>query len=121
MSTKSGSFLKGTLIGVALGAIAGVLFAPKSGKETREDIKKAAVNVKNKAEDLYTEGQKRLDKKIEALKKAGTKINEKVYLALVKEVVDELKNDGKVASAAGKKAGDQLKSDWSKVKKALEA
>lgn len=29
-------------LGVALGAAAGLLFAPKSGKETREDIKVAA-------------------------------------------------------------------------------
>lgn len=33
----------GILIGAAIGAGAGVLFAPKSGKETREDIGNAAV------------------------------------------------------------------------------
>ena len=41
-------------LGVALGAIAGLLFAPKSGKETRQDIKvaaeKAAQVVKEAAE-----------------------------------------------------------------------
>ncbi|HEY6736518.1 MAG TPA: YtxH domain-containing protein [Candidatus Saccharimonadia bacterium] len=33
------SFVKGTVIGVVLGTIAGILLAPKSGKETRNDIK----------------------------------------------------------------------------------
>ena len=33
------SFLKGTIIGALVGAAAGVLLAPKSGKETRKDIK----------------------------------------------------------------------------------
>ena len=32
----------GTAVGLLLGAAAGILLAPKSGKETRQDIKKAA-------------------------------------------------------------------------------
>ena len=32
-------FFKGLLIGGALGALAGILFAPKSGKKLRSDIR----------------------------------------------------------------------------------
>jgi gas vesicle protein len=37
---KTSTFLKGTIIGAAVGAIAGILLAPKSGKETQADIKR---------------------------------------------------------------------------------
>ncbi len=39
---KKTSVFKGTFIGLAIGAVAGVLLAPKSGKETQEDIKRRA-------------------------------------------------------------------------------
>src|SRR6185312_10792916 len=48
------SFWKGTLVGAVLGAVAGILLAPKSGKETREDIKR---NVKG----TYHDFQQRLE------------------------------------------------------------
>ncbi|MFB3886948.1 MAG: YtxH domain-containing protein [Thermodesulfobacteriota bacterium] len=40
-TTKRGgnNFLTGLLIGSAVGGLAGLLFAPKSGKELRDDIK----------------------------------------------------------------------------------
>jgi gas vesicle protein len=51
MSDKNkNGFVKGTIIGAAIGAIGGILFAPKSGKETRKDISDAAVKAKNSAE-----------------------------------------------------------------------
>ena len=39
MKKSTGHFVLGTIFGMALGAIAGVLSAPKSGKETRAEIK----------------------------------------------------------------------------------
>jgi gas vesicle protein len=38
MSEKSSDLLKGLFIGGLIGAALGILFAPKSGKQTREDI-----------------------------------------------------------------------------------
>lgn len=46
-------FALGTLIAALVGYIAGILTAPKSGKETRQDIK-------NKAEDTYAAAEKEL-------------------------------------------------------------
>ena len=41
--------LKAGFWGVILGAIAGLFLAPKSGKETREDLKQKAGEMKDKA------------------------------------------------------------------------
>lgn len=38
----------GAIIGAATGVVAGILTAPKSGKETREDIKDKATEAKDK-------------------------------------------------------------------------
>ena len=46
---KKGKFALGALIGAAAGLVAGILTAPKSGKETRNDIKKQAVKIKGEA------------------------------------------------------------------------
>lgn len=39
----------GAIVGIVAGAVAGVLTAPKSGKETRDDIKAKAEDLKNQA------------------------------------------------------------------------
>lgn len=52
---KKSSFLKGTIIGALVGAMAGVLLAPKSGKETQDDIKR-------KVKGTYDDIQRRLEK-----------------------------------------------------------
>lgn len=36
---KRDKFIAGTIVGGAVGSILAIMFAPKSGKETREDIK----------------------------------------------------------------------------------
>lgn len=44
-----------TLIGIAAGFVAGILLAPKSGRENREMIKQESNNVKAQAEDRLAE------------------------------------------------------------------
>ena len=47
--------LAGFGLGALLGAIAGLLFAPKAGTETREDLGGKLKDLKHKTEDWYTE------------------------------------------------------------------
>jgi gas vesicle protein len=110
------SFFKGLIIGALGGAVAGILLAPKSGEETREDIKKLGLDLKEKAVDTYEKARAEVEKKIKQVKKAGEKIDEEKYKRIVAEVVEEFKSDAKITSSAAKKLGEQLSSDWEMVK-----
>ena len=53
------SVLAGIGIGVLVGAVAGLLLAPKSGQETRDDLSKSLNDLSDKVTDLgRTVGQK---------------------------------------------------------------
>ncbi|MGH7157873.1 MAG: YtxH domain-containing protein [Candidatus Saccharimonadales bacterium] len=97
-STKKVAF--GAIIAGAVGYVAGILTAPKSGKETREDIK-------NKAGQLLAEAEKRLKQlhtELSALlgqaKTAAGKLQGKARTELEKAMVS--------AAAAKEKARDLL-------------
>nr|WP_199298665.1 YtxH domain-containing protein [Leptolyngbya sp. FACHB-17] len=62
MSNRSGSFLGGMIIGAAMGTIAGLLMAPRTGRETRQLIKKSANALPELAEDLSTSVQLQADR-----------------------------------------------------------
>ena len=77
MSDDSRDLLAGLLIGGLIGAALGILYAPKSGKETREDITckanelldKAKVEYKKAAEkatEVFQDNKYRLQKVIDA-------------------------------------------------------
>ncbi len=121
MDRSTGSFLKGLLFGALVGATAGILFAPKSGKETREDIKKAAEEFKKQAGDLYMKARASVERKISELKKLNQKIDRKAYETIVEDVIKELKGNSEITAEAGKKLGAQLKDDWNDLKDALMA
>lgn len=118
---KKNSTLKGLLLGAIAGLTAGVLFAPKSGKETREDIKNKALELTGKARDLYTKAETELKEKVTALKETGASIDKKAYGKLVDEVVDEVKKDGEVAKETASKMASMLKDDWKKIVEAVKA
>ena len=54
-------FFKGALFGGMVGAVAGLLFAPKSGKETREDLWKCSLEMKGKGLERLELIQKRAE------------------------------------------------------------
>jgi gas vesicle protein len=58
----------GILIGAVAGMVAGLLTAPKSGKETRQDIKNKAKEVKGSAERRLKDAHKELTKMSDDLK-----------------------------------------------------
>lgn len=71
---KKDSYLKGGIIGAAIGVVAGLLFAPKSGKETREDIKQAANKTAKELESKLKELHDQLADKAEETKAAAKKL-----------------------------------------------
>lgn len=103
---EEGKLLAAFLIGGLIGAAAALLYAPKSGEETRREIKKRAKELKKKtvraAEDLYEEIEELSDtlkRKIEELKQKGQDLSEdarKEVLAQIdklSKVVEEKKRN----------------------------
>ena len=79
-SSSGFAFIAGlVVVGGAVGAIAGLLFAPETGEETR---KKVAVKSKEWADDLYT--------KFDDLKDSVTEVMEDVKQGAA-EVLDDVK------------------------------
>ena len=58
-------FFMGLLIGGALGALAGILFAPKSGKELMSDIKEKGSEVLKDGKEIYADASKKAKEIIE--------------------------------------------------------
>lgn len=95
----------GAAVGVVGGFLAGILTAPKSGKETRKDIKDTANKVTREAEKklkgLYTELTDTIDAAKGVAKKEGAKVKQELLTALqsaektqqkVKEVITAIRN-----------------------------
>jgi gas vesicle protein len=59
---SSGSFVGGLLIGAIVGAVAGLLVAPKTGRETRQLIRKSADALPELVEDLSSSVQLQADR-----------------------------------------------------------
>ena len=51
--SKSCDFIGGFIIGGLVGAVIGILYAPKSGKETREEIGRKTDELLSKAKEEY--------------------------------------------------------------------
>ena len=72
---KSGKVALGVLAGLAIGSILGILFAPDSGKRTRNKIMRSgedlADSVKDKFDQLITKGKN----KYEEFKKEAVNVN----------------------------------------------
>lgn len=61
-SGASGAFVVGVLLGGAIGAVSGLLLAPRSGRETRQILKKSADALPELAEDLSSSVQIQADR-----------------------------------------------------------
>lgn len=69
-SNNSGlEFFKGLLFGGAIGAVVGLLYAPKSGRETREELKQKGKEYKDDAEAKLELAQKRAEELLDEVKK----------------------------------------------------
>ena len=54
-------FLAGFTIGAAIGAVAGILLAPKSGEETREQLGKMATEFADKTDETVQDIKRKAD------------------------------------------------------------
>lgn len=61
-NSSGGAFVGGAIVGAAIGAVAGLLVAPKTGRETRQVLKKSADAVPELVEDLATSLQLQTDR-----------------------------------------------------------
>ena len=101
-----GGFLRGFFIGSALGAIAGLLFAPKSGKELRSDIKKKGSEVLEEAKGLYSEAQLKAKAILDEAQRRAEELKKEANLQLAearlkaKEVIEEAKAGAKKVKGA---------------------
>jgi gas vesicle protein len=59
---NAGSVAIALFAGIAIGVVLGIMFAPKSGEETRKDISEKIDDVKKKVEDVETKGKDFLGK-----------------------------------------------------------
>jgi gas vesicle protein len=64
MSNGAGKFLGGLIVGTAIGGALGVLFAPRSGKETRQALKRSAqdLDLPQLAEEIGSNVQYQTDR-----------------------------------------------------------
>lgn len=114
---NSSSGLGWFLAGLGLGALAGVLYAPKAGSETREDLKNSALDAKERAAALTQQGVDKaseyvaqgkqaageyVDKGKDALDKGRTQWTE--YVEKGKGLVADQQDKVQAAINAGKEA-----------------
>lgn len=116
--------LLGFLAGGAVGAILALLYAPKSGKELRADIKlktdeyldeaeKYLAEAKDKAKDLINEGRKRSEKIISDAKSKSEEI-----LKDAEKVFHEAKSKTTDTIQSGK---EKVESEASRIKESVKA
>jgi gas vesicle protein len=72
------------LAGLGIGALVGVLYAPKSGKETRDDLVASALEARDKANTYYAQGKEQAGQYVQQGREA---LNQ--YVDKGKEYVDK--------------------------------
>lgn len=113
MSDRSVDFLKGLVIGGLIGAVLGVLYAPKSGKETREDIARKTEELLVKAREEY---EQTLEKSKRAYEVAVKRLKEVEISA--KEKVEEVESKVEALTERGK---ETLLDGKGRLKRAIDA
>jgi gas vesicle protein len=103
-SKKGGLGFVGLVIGAIGGAIGGLLFAPKPGKEFREDLKR-----------LYSDVHSEIIERAEQLKK----LTRKDYEQVVDEVIEKYKPVLKKTKDELEAWVIQLKEEWPEIAKTI--
>lgn len=110
---KTGEFLKGLLLGGLIGSAIALLYAPKSGKETREDLGKKTDELLNKAREEYETALSKTKLTYDA---AIKRLNELENVA--KQKVEEVESKVEDLTEKSKETVEESKS---RLKRALDA
>ena len=105
------------LAGLGIGALVGVLYAPKSGKETRDDLVAGALDAREKANQLYSQGVDQANQYVQQGKQVASDYADKgkeyydkgrtqwsQYVEKGKDLVENQKDAVTAAVEAGKDA-----------------
>lgn len=84
---KTDKLILGILVGAAVGAVAGVLFAPDNGKNTRKKIKDKGLDYADELKDTFDVALDTISKKYESILKDGEN-----YFAKEKSKIKDAKN-----------------------------
>jgi gas vesicle protein len=107
---QRGHFFMGFLIGSVLGALAGIFFAPKPGKELRSEIKEKGSEVLKDAKEIYADASTRAKEIIEEAKHQAKELKKEADRHL-----SEARQKAKEILARGEKketeAGESEKGD----------
>ena len=102
--SNRGDFIAGIVVGGFVGAIIGILYAPKSGKETREEIGRKTDELLSKAKEEYDnaieKSRKAYEAAVDKLKQLEQQTQKKVDE--VGQKVEEIKEQGKDTLHEGK-------------------
>ena len=89
---QQGHFFMGLLIGGALGALAGIFFAPKSGKDLRSDFKEKGSEVLKDGKEIYADASTRAKEIIEEARHQAEELKKEAdrYLSDARQKAKEI-------------------------------
>lgn len=111
------------VLGAAVGAGVGLLFAPKKGKDLRKDLKNKMEELINKAKEIDPEQlREEFDKKVEEIKKELEDLDKEKVLKIAKKKCSDIKKKtDELVDLAVKKGTPVLKNAAEEVRdKAVE-
>jgi len=86
---SASKFFGGFIVGAAIGAVAGILLAPKSGEETRRILADSAKDVARRADETAKQIQSKADDAVSELQKKGEEIKNKLQDLINKQKENE--------------------------------
>lgn len=106
------------IAGVAIGAAAGILLAPKSGEETRKDLKKKFDELVNNIKGIEPSDVKEyFEKQVENIKKEIKEFDKEKAIKAAKEKANKIKKDlDKLLKEAKEKATPVIQGSVSKLR-----